>query len=138
MASTPRTNTSETEVQSILGSTDTPDMTTQLATARELVDSVLVGKGLSDNLLRLIEANLTAHYIAITDQKFNVKSEKVGDNQTGFSGGGGVLEDGLRQTRFGKQAISLDYTNTLARLGNQNPFVFKSISRKKRNYSVRY
>jgi hypothetical protein len=86
-----------------------------LTDANAFVTAKLGGSGLSALLLARIEANMAAHYI--TDSRDpEILEEKIGPATTKF---GSKKGEGLRSTGYGRTAISLDTTGTLADVGKK-------------------
>lgn len=78
--------------------------------AHYLVQQILLDKGLSADLLTEIEKWLSAHFLAIMDQR--VHSESVGGEwQATYQG---KTDMGLNATTYGQQALLLDTTGSLA------------------------
>lgn len=92
------------------------DTTPFINIAHLVVDEQLAGKGLSSDRLKQIELFLAAHYTAITEERGQLKSSKVGEATDTFDN---IAGQGLKQTRFGQQAISLDISGTLKSMGSQ-------------------
>jgi hypothetical protein len=81
--------------------------------AHYYVQENLLNKGLSANILAQIELWLSAHFLAIRDQR--VESESVaGEWQAKYQGKTGM---GFEATTYGQQALMLDTTGTLASAG---------------------
>jgi hypothetical protein len=81
--------------------------------AHYLIQANLLNKGLSANILTQIELWLSAHFLAIRDQR--VESEGVaGEWQARYQGKTGM---GFSATTYGQQALLLDTTGTLASAG---------------------
>lgn len=104
---------SDDEVKSIF---DTErDTNPFIDTANLVVSEQLTGKGLSDQRLHQITLYLSAHYAAVTDEKGQLKSEKMGDAtdtyETTANG------SGLASTRYGREAMNLDTSGTLRTMG---------------------
>jgi len=85
-------------------------ITTMIDAASLVVSESLVGKGLSDDRLKLIELYLAAHFVAITEEKGGLTGQKQGDAEDTFQLPVGM---GYKLTRFGQQALQLDTTGTL-------------------------
>lgn len=82
-------------------------------TAHHHVQDNLLNKGLSASKLTQIELWLSAHFLAIRDQR--VESEGVaGEWQARYQGKTGM---GFEATTYGQQALMLDTTGTLASSG---------------------
>lgn len=81
--------------------------------AHYFIQENLLGKGLSANILTQIELWLSAHFLAIRDQR--VESEGVaGEWQARYQGKTAM---GFEATTYGQQALALDTSGTLASVG---------------------
>lgn len=81
--------------------------------AHYFIQENLLNKGLSANILTQIELWLSAHFLAIRDQR--VESESIaGEWQAKYQGKTGM---GFEATTYGQQALMLDTTGTLASAG---------------------
>ncbi len=97
-----------------------PAITPFLETANLLVTEELAPEGPSDERLELIERYLAAHFTCLMDPR--VQKEQVGDQRNEFEGKTG---EGLRSTRYGTQAITIDPTGILGELDSKGqPFRF--------------
>lgn len=92
------------------------DMTPFIDIADLIVSEQLATSGLSSARLKQIELYLAAHYAAITEERGSLKSIKVGEATDTFDTQAG---QGLKLTRYGQQAISLDTSGTLKVMGTQ-------------------
>ncbi len=81
--------------------------------ANLIVNENLVGKGFSDERLKLIEKYLAAHLVALTEERGGLTRYKNGDSSEEYQL---VKGSGIAQTRYGQQAIMLDTTGTLQNL----------------------
>lgn len=91
--------------------TQIADLDTFIETANLIVNEHLQGEISSEPLLTKIELYLAAHFVALTDEGGGIVRSSMGDAADSFAN---VYEAGLRSTRFGQQALALDYTSTLA------------------------
>lgn len=99
------------------------DTTPFIDTADLIVSEQLSGKGLTDARLKQIELYLAAHFAAITEERGALKSTKMGDSSDTYDNQAGF---GLKLTRYGQQAISLDTSGTLSALGSGSlPALFR-------------
>ncbi len=106
----------ESELLEIIDVDDSVTTTSPFITAANLlVTDKLAGSGLSDALLKEIERWLAAHFIAIRDPR--AASEAAQGVSVSYQGGG--YGAGLMGTQYGQQAVTLDYTGTLAALGKK-------------------
>lgn len=80
-------------------------------TASALVTEVCAPQGYSDTILELIERWLAAHFYCIA--KPQVVSEKVGQGENTFQQ---KVDLNLNQTRYGQQALILDYKGSLSEI----------------------
>lgn len=109
-----RTTTSD--VKSIINTAiDDSIVTLAISTATNLVDDLLLGKGLNAARLKDIELYLAAHFVAIRDQDAGMLVEQAIDGTS--SKYGGELGQALAITRYGQQAMALDITGELTSVG---------------------
>ena len=80
--------------------------------ANAMVNENLLGEGISDSLLGVIELNLSAHFTAALKDRMP-ESQKIGDASIKFIG---KFDMGLDLTPYGQTAKSLDPTGILAEL----------------------
>jgi len=80
-------------------------------TAHVYVDSNLLDAGHSEAMLTKLELYLAAHFLALTEERGGLKGEKVGDASEFLSD---IYDFGLKSTRFGQVALTLDTSGTLA------------------------
>ena len=100
--------------------TDLDDDTLQLFIddANALVNERLAGKGISEELLTRIERYVAAHMASTRDPR--ALDEEVGDAKTRIEGRVRAFDAvGLYGTFYGQQAISLDPTGELSRVGRR-------------------
>lgn len=88
-----------------------------ISAATLVVDTYLVGKGLSDPLLVQIEIFLAAHYATLAVERGGLRRDQQGDSAQAYQT---VSEryTGFNLTRFGQQAIALDDSGTLVGLSS--------------------
>jgi hypothetical protein len=94
--------------------TDVTDATPFIQAAAGAMSSLPSITSLSDDLKKEIQRWLSAHFLAMYDQR--VSSEKTGDASFNYEGTTGM---GLDSTRYGQQAKILDPTGSLAGLSKQ-------------------
>lgn len=87
------------------------DVTSHIDTASLLVGESLVGQGMSDARLKLIELWLSAHFVAVAEERGALMGSEKGDSSEEYKI---VVGTGLNMTRFGQQAIALDTSGILA------------------------
>lgn len=104
---------SDAEVKAIIDTSR--DTTPFINTADLIVTEQLASSDLSAARLKLIELYLAAHFVAITEEKGALKSTKMGDSEDTFGVNVGF---GLKLTRYGQQAISLDPSGVLSSLSS--------------------
>jgi len=105
------------EVKNILETIRTSDQIEHYITAANLiVTEDLVGQGMSDERLKLIELYLSAHFVAIDDQRFS--SHKDGEASASFMGASSIGK-GLELTFQGQQALVLDSSGILRSKGKK-------------------
>ncbi len=82
-----------------------------IATANLLIEESLVGQGLSDVRLKTIELWLSAHFVAVAEERGALTGSDKGNSAETYKI---IVGTGLNMTRFGQQAISLDTSGQLA------------------------
>lgn len=95
--------------------TTTEDVSFFLEMAAMVVSEQLEDKNLSDLRKKMIEVYLAAHYIAVTDPDTDLIKEKMGEAETTYKTP--ANSDNYRSTKYGIQAINLDWTGTLEASG---------------------
>ena len=90
--------------------------------ANQMVTKALTGKGLSNDLLAVIEQWLTAHMIAATIERQAIK-EEAGTAKVTYSDN---YDMGLQGTSYGQMVLTLDTTGTLANL-MRKPVIIRAI-----------
>lgn len=83
--------------------------------ANSMVNTVLAGKTLSDELLKEIERWLSAHLIAVTRERMASK-EGAGGAFIEYAGNYG---EGLKSTSYGQTVLVLDSTGSFAAVGRK-------------------
>ncbi len=91
-------------------------MGSMIDTANLFVDTHLASAGHSDAILEKITLYLAAHFVAISDEGGALKSSKLGDATDQWDTS--QLGIGLRSTRYGQTALTLDTTGILANVGS--------------------
>lgn len=111
------TRTSPSKVKQIMESTDLTDPVIQgyIDTANDLITDQLGSSGLSDTRLENIEKWLTAHMIAVTQERTTVK-EQVGEARVEYAA---VFGEGLKASPYGQMVQTLDTTGAFASLGKK-------------------
>jgi hypothetical protein len=87
------------------------DVDPLIATATLLVDENLVGQGMTDARLKTIELWLSAHFVAVAEERGALTRSKKGDSDEDYEI---KVGEGLNMTRFGQQALALDSSGILA------------------------
>lgn len=82
-----------------------------ISTAELIIDEALVGQGLSVARLKTIELWLSAHFVAVAEERGALTRSKKGASEEDYEIKVGT---GLNMTRFGQQAMALDTTGVLA------------------------
>jgi hypothetical protein len=102
------------EVNDIMTDSVSPskDLTPHIETANLMVTEDLVGQGLSDARLKLIEKWLSAHFAAIDVEKGGLTRIRTGDASEGYTAPT-RMGKGLEMTRYGQQVMMLDTTGIL-------------------------
>ena len=104
----------QAEVEVLLP-TDITDISAYITAANLLVTDLLDGKGLTDARLKEIERWLSAHFLAMREEGGGIEKHKIGDTEAEWA----TLGKSLEMTRFGAQAIVLDTTGILSKLGGK-------------------
>jgi hypothetical protein len=115
-----------TQVKTLTGG-PTSDPTQAIATANTLANHWLLPiTGYPAPLLAQVELYLAAHFSELTTKNGPLASEGI---DTAIERYHDIYKPGLRSTRFGQQAILLDYTGTLAEVADlaENPGRRKAI-----------
>lgn len=94
----------------------TADLNVFIEMANLLVDEELASSGLSERRLKLIESNLAAHF-ALLAAGGQIVFQAKGESRESYAGKYG---EGLKSTRYGQAAISLDSTGSLSVLADAN------------------
>ena len=86
-------------------------LSNMIDTANIFVDTHLVpAAGHSNLILEKIELYLSAHFVALTEEKGGITRQKFGDADESFAQ---IYEAGFKSTRFGQQALALDTSGIL-------------------------
>lgn len=100
--------------------TDRDDVAMQpfLATALAFTDARLAGKGLSDATMKEVQRYFCAHLLFVTDAgpHDSIRIEDVSERFTR-----NAFQPGLLDSRFGRTAVMLDSSGTLAALTQLKP-----------------
>ena len=104
------------EVAQIYPDAGITDFSPYIQIADTFITDNLQGTSLSTGALKSIELYLSAHFALITQERGGLTRQKVGDSED-FYQLWTSTKVGLMATRFGQQAVMLDTTGTLARLG---------------------
>lgn len=84
-----------------------------IETANAIVEEHLVGAVTSEVLLNKIELYLAAHFTALTVERGSLIRTTAGEASEALQS---IYAAGFKSTRFGQQAIALDYSGKLASL----------------------
>jgi hypothetical protein len=95
----------------------TVDTTPFIAVAEAIVTKHLLSKGIDSVLLDQIRLYLAAHFTALTVETGGYRRIKMGESDETYKTPG-EKATGFAFTRFGQQAMILDYTGTLARISS--------------------
>src|SRR5690606_1442192 len=87
-----------------------------ITVAHVTVENTLAAAGVDEATLKEIERWLAAHFACVRDPR--VRNKSVDDASVSYEGRFGMAR-GLESTQYGQQALALDYTGTLARLGER-------------------
>jgi len=104
---------SEDDVREIIEVSSTLILDAFITSANVFITATL-GTTLSEGLLKEIERWMSAHFVAIREKRAN--SVKIGDAEETYSVKVGM---GLKATQYGQQAILLDTTGVLDKLGER-------------------
>jgi hypothetical protein len=108
------TRATEAEVKEIIDTELTADEVAPfLKAANIFITEVLSGEGYGDDLMKSIEMWLAAHFVAVRDPR--ASKEKLGDADVTYDGKTAL---GLDGTRYGQQAMLLDYHGKLAAISS--------------------
>jgi len=102
----------EDQVRSLAQKSDA-DASIAITTANIMVDSNLASTSLSEDVLKMIELYLAAHFLCVSVDNGPLASKALGEAKESYHN---VYEAGLKSTRFGQQALLFDTTGTLAAL----------------------
>ena len=107
---------SASEVKEIIETSleDSVILSSMIDTANLYVDTHLSDAGHSDAILAKIELYLAAHYVALTEERGSLKGSSLGDASEFLAD---VYSEGMKATRFGQTAITLDSSGILAEKG---------------------
>lgn len=105
--------TSESAVRGLITVAEAFDVKSPMRTAEVLVDTYLSDKGLSEDLLELIELYLSCHFAALSQTEGPLAANSMGEATERYHN---IYASGLRATRFGQQAIVFDTTGTLSNM----------------------
>jgi len=115
---------SQEDVRIILNTSLSDDAVYEyVSIANSIVTDELGGASMSEARLTLIEQWLTAHLIAITQERMGIK-ERLGEAEITYMGAFGK---GLQSTPYGQTVAMLDTSSTLSSLGKK-AIVFKAVT----------
>ena len=116
-----------TDLDCVLGrSVDTGRAYEYIDNASLIVDEDLASSGLSDARKTKIELWLAAHFaVMATERAADLESERIdGLGTRNYGGERGLM---LNSTRYGQQAMMLDTSNALRRIGRETlPGIFRT------------
>ncbi len=101
----------DTDVEEIIDVDSSVNVTRFIQTANTLINEILLRAGLSAAILVEIELWLSAHFVAMLQRQLT--SEAIDDAKDTFVS---KIDLGLRNSRYGQQAIALDSSGKLAAL----------------------
>ena len=112
------------KVRTIMGLTDSdysdPIMEAYITGANRIVTDNLGSSGLNEDSLAEIERWLSAHLLAVSQERFS-KKEGAGGASIEYAG---EWKQGLSGTSYGQTAIALDSTGTLLSLSGSKVFMY--------------
>lgn len=106
------------ELQEIISVRTGTNLQAFIDDAHLVVDTHLLGQGLSDGQLKAIEKYVAAHFASVQNpraQSVSLPKASATFEGRGFSG------KGLESTDYGRRALLLDPTGILASLGSDKP-----------------
>ena len=106
------------EVKNLYGKTNVSDSVItdiMIDTAHTLTDNRLSNKNLPADLLEKIELFLSAHFLAVSEERGALAESRLGEAESHLAEN--IFGPGLSSTRFGQQAIALDPSGSLATTG---------------------
>jgi len=89
-------------------------LASMIDTANTYIDAHLDAAGHSNAILLKIELYLSAHFVAITEERGSLKFSKLGESSEAYNTT--ELGAGLNSTRFGQTALLLDTSGILANI----------------------
>lgn len=95
------------------------DTTPFIATAQVIVDEELAGKGLTADRLDKIALYLSAHFVCITEESGGLRRSRLGEADESYKAPDSKAV-GFASTRYGQQAMIMDTSGTLAKIGANN------------------
>lgn len=105
------TRVAEDQVTSLLQNSSA-DVTQALEIANDMVTAMLVGKSLTDTILARIELFLAAHLYTLTTTDGPLAAQTIGEATERYHD---IYGPGLKATKYGQQAITMDTSLTLAK-----------------------
>jgi hypothetical protein len=117
----------DAELREILADAGTTPVANFIADAHIIVDDLLLGKGLSEDRLKLIEKYYAAHLYTISAERGGIIREKIGESDQSYVNPG--AQSGLRSSRFGQVALGFDTTGILESMlvGGQKKALFRVV-----------
>ncbi len=111
---------SATEVKEVIATSisDGVVLSSMITTASNYIDVHLPDAGHSAATLKSIELYLSAHLVAVTEERGGLKYSKLGDASDAWDVS--KFGDGFKSTRFGQTALALDTSGILARIASSN------------------
>jgi len=91
-------------------------LTSMIDTAHVYIDANLLEVGHSEEILSKIELYLSAHFVAISEEKGGMVLDKLGDATQEWDAS--VMGEGLKATLYGQTALLLDTSGTLANISS--------------------
>lgn len=111
---------SASQVKELIETTlaDNVILASMIDTANVIIDTHLNNAGHSKQILAKIELYLSAHFVAITEERGTLKFSKLGDSSEAYNTA--KFGTGFNSTRFGQTALLLDTTGILSNVGATN------------------
>jgi hypothetical protein len=101
----------DAELKAILVDSEDVVVTGFIVDAHFLVDEYLLGQGLSEDRLTIIEKYLAAHLYVLSAERGGLIRERIGESDQQYTTPG--KGSGLASTRFGQMVLGFDTTGLL-------------------------
>lgn len=105
----------DTDVKELVEVDEDTDIDWAVETAYDVVTKHLDGVVTPATLLTRIELFIAAHLVSLSVEKGAIVRESTGTASANYAN---IYGEGFRATRWGQQALALDYTGTLLKMTN--------------------